>query len=430
MLWLAFRGALRHAGFMPTDLPAWQNDWKGVVGCLVGASGALPCAEPISKFPLAYLGNSLLFRSGFDRGQLLLALVNGLALAVPPVMLAFSQGFGALRRAGWPYFLAVALSPLPMFYIATGALEVQAGVFCGVYMGAFARILASPDLRAGTRTAWVAVISGLIFPLYKDTAALLVGTAALGTLVWRFKSLHALASTKPGRERLWRTALVLAGPVLLGQFLDLGYCWFKYGVPLPLAYLTEAAEAGPSYVKSAEFLLGSLLSPNGGIVIFWFLPVFIAVLGWRLAGLEIQRTTVFLACATAVVFWVALSRWWTPFGWDGWGNRLMVPAMVAVIAALPFGMRPRQRAAKPPLNWAVCLACAPFVVYSFYYVAIPYSQSQARSMQDSLRPGPDCARMSEHLATPQASAFWRSELYYSCASERMLYMPRPHIRTH
>jgi hypothetical protein len=415
---------------MTTDLMAWQNDWRGLMGCFTRPGSAVPCFGPVSKFPLAYLANSLLFGSSLERGQFLLTVTNGLVLALPLAVLALSQGFAMLRRVGWPYLLAIALSPLPMFYVATGALEVQAGVFAGIYIGAFARILASPGLDGGKRTAWVVAVAGFIFPLYKDTAAVLVGVAIVATLAWRSANLRELAVTQDGRKTLLRTALLVGGPVVIGQLFDLGYCWFKYGVPLPLAYMYEAAEAGPSYTKSAEFLAGTLLSPNGGVLFFWSLPLFVAVAGWRVAGLVPQRTVVVLASVVAVVFWLALARWWAAFGWDAWGDRLMVSAMVAVLVALPFSMRSREPQTEPVLRWSVCFACLPLVVYSFYYVAVPYTQSQARSMHDSLFSGPDCTRMGEFLATPQGSAFWRGDVYYSCARERMLYVPRPHTRTH
>ncbi|MGF6493626.1 hypothetical protein ABIE56_001809 [Luteibacter sp. 621] len=428
MLWLAFRGSQRHADFLVTDLAAWQGDWQGLIGCLTRASAAVPCFGQVSKFPLAYLINSLMLGVSPGRAQLLLTLVNGFALVLPIVVLALTQGLSVVRHVGWPYLLALALSPLPMFYVASGALEVQAGVFCGIYLGGLARILTSSHLDAGKRTAWVVAIAGLVFPLYKDTAAVLVGFGVLVTLAWHANGLREVASTPVGRARLWRCGLLFTGPVLLGQLLDLSYCWVKFGVPLPLAYMNEAAEAGPSYARSAEFLAGSLLSPNGGVLIFWCFPLFIAIAGWRVAGFIPRRTVVFLAITSAAVFLVALSRWWTPFGWDGWGNRLMIPVMVATLAAFPFAMRPRQLATEPMLSRRVCLTCAPLVAASFYYVALPYTQSQARSLRDSLRPGMHCMRMSDFQATPQPLAFWRSDIYYSCARERMLYIPWRHSR--
>jgi hypothetical protein len=414
---------------MTTDLLAWYHDWQGVLGCFTRPDATVPCFGPVSKFPLAYLANSTLFTSGIERGQRLLTIVNGLILLLPLVALAFSQGLGTLRRAGWPYVLAIALSPIPMFYVEAGALEVQAGIFCGIYLGAVAHLLSSPGLDAGRRTAWVIAVSGMLFPFYKDTAAVLVGLAVLVTLAWHIAALRELASTSAGRGRLWRCALLVAGPVLLAQLIDLAYCWFKYGVPLPLAYMYEAKEAGPTLAKSVEFFAGSVFSPNGGILVFWGLPAFLAIACWRAAGLVPRRSVVVLGSATVVVFSVALARWWAPFGWDAWGDRLMVPAMVAVFVGFLFCMRPRDRVTEVAFSWPVALACMPVVAYSFFYVVVPYSQSQARSMQDSLYAGPACERMGQSLATPQPSSFWRTDIYYLCARERMLYVPRPKNRT-
>lgn len=430
MTWLAYRGAMRHSGFMPTDFPVWKTDWHNVLGCLASTHDGISCAGAVSKFPLAYLINASLLSFEPEREEQLLALANGLAILLPLVALALTQGLSALRRMGWPYVLAMALSPLPMFYVATGALEVQAGVFCGIYLGLFARLLASPDFRVPRRTAWVLGIAGLVFPLYKDTAAAFVGVGVIVTLACRARALRELASTSTGRSSLLRGILLISVPVLLGEVLELAYCWFRYGVPLPISYMREAAQAGPSITKSVEFLAGSVLSPNGGVLVFWGLPVFLAVAGWRVAGWVPRAEVVIPSCASAVISCIGLARWWTPFGWDGWGDRLMVPAMVTALVALPFCMRPRHPATEPAFSWPVWVACSPVVIYSFYYVAIPYSQSQARSLQDSLVSGPACIHMREFLAIPQESSFWRTDVYYSCARERMLYVPRPHIRMH
>jgi hypothetical protein len=430
VLRLAWRGAHKHPGFTVTDIGAWGHDWQGLLGCVADKEHVGACIGSVSKFPLAYLANSALFGSTVDSGERLLTIANGLALTLPLLAVALSQGLDALKRAGWPYVLAIALSPLPMFYVASGALEVQAGVFCGIYIGACAQRLASPNLDAGRRNAWIIAFSGFIFPLYKDTAALLVGLAGLVTLACHVHMLREQASTPEGRIRLRQVALLAAGPVILAQFANLTYCWVKYGVPLPVSYIDEAAQTGPSLTKSAEFLAGSLLSPNGGVLVFWALPMCVAIVGWRAAGLIPRRSVVILGSATALVFWLALARWWTPFGWEGWGNRLMIPAVLAVLASLPFCMRARQPATEVVVSWPVSLACLPLAIYSLYYVMLPYTQSQVRSLHDSLLSSPACISMRERMASAQGSSFWRTDVYYSCARERMLYVPRPHIRTH
>ena len=426
MLWLAWRGAHRHAGVTPTDLGTWQGDWHALVSCVGTMEPGQPCK--VSKFPLAYLVNSGLYGLLADRGRQVISIANGISLTLPLFLLWFYEGGAALRRAGWPYVLAIALSPLPMFYIATGALEVQAGVFCGVYIGAFARSLASPDLSPGRRTLWVLGASGLVFPLFKDTVAPLIGVALALTLAWHGKRLLTMAQGPEGRRSLLKFGVVATVPVVVAQLADLAYCWFKYGVPLPLAYMNEASQAGPSYAKSAEFLAGSLLSPNGGILIFWGLAGFVAFAGWRLAGLVPRRTVLITAICVVVVSCLALSRWWAPFGWDGWGDRLMVSAVVAALAAIPASLRLRYSDSGRALRPSVCFAYLPLLACSVYYVGLPYFLPPWQAMRDSLWSGPACSAMRELLPTvavAQGMPFWKGDAYYACARERMLFVPRP-----
>lgn len=427
MSWLAWRGAQRRAPFVPTDLSTWKGDWTHAMSCVVEQAGTLPC-EGLSKFPLGYLANAGLYGLSPEHGSRLLAIANVAALALPLLVLAFVEGLRAVHRMGWPYVLAIALSPLPMFYIFTGALEVQAGVFCGLYVGAFSRLLASPLLDAGKRTSLTIVVSGLLFPLYKDTVAPLVGVAIAIALIWHRSMLWNHARTPEGRRRLLRAALLAGVSVLLGQLLDMAYSWFKYGVPLPLAYINEARLTAPSYGKSIEFLAGVLFSPNGGVLVFWMLPFFVAVGGWWATGAHPIRTAVIAAAAVAGVSCLALARWWAPFGWDGWGDRLMVSAMVAALVALLLCVRPADVITMPALHvvsrvmFMVLLAC------SAYYVTMPYFVPKSQPLRDSLWSGSACMHMRGLLSTDavvQGLPFWKGDAYYACARERMLYVPHP-----
>jgi hypothetical protein len=425
VLALAVVGAIEHTMFIPTDYGSWQGDWRAATQCL--AQGAnLPCLG-VSKFPLAYLVNAGLAGSPDERGHLLLTIANAVCLLLPLLALLLTQGLRMLLRAGWAYLAAIALSPLPMFYVATGAMEVQSAIFCGLYIGAFARTLASPGLRTDAATTWLLAISGLVFPLYKDTIAGFMGIAMLFLLVLHRGSLRELAGTSEGRARLLRMGLGAAAPVMFSLLLAGAYCWFKYGVPLPLAYMDEASKASPPFAKSVEFLLGSLFSPNGGVLIFWGLPAFVAVMGWRSVGLVPRRQVVVGALALCVICCVAFAHWWATFGWNSWGNRLMVPPSFATLVAALLCLRPRTLAEQGQASIApVVLAYAPLLVGSAYYVFVPYAMHAPQPMRNSLWYGPACARMREALsANTEGLAFWKGDAYYQCARERMLHVPGP-----
>lgn len=426
LLTLAVVGALRHGMFVPTDYGTWRGDWHAVSECL--SQGRSQACQGVSKFPLAYLANSTWAGSADGRGQQMLSIVNAVCLLLPLLALFLAQGARVLFQAGWAYVAAIALSPLPMFYVATGAIEIQSAVFCGLYIGAFARTLASPGLKADSATTWLLAISGFIFPLYKDTIAGFMGFAMV-VLVGAYRSsLLELARTPEGRGRLVRIALVAAVPVMFSQILAGAYCWFKYGVPLPLAYMDEAKMASPGFRKSTEFLFGSLFSPNGGVLIFWGLAVFVAVMGWRAVGLVPRRQVVVGALALFVICCVAYAHWWATFGWDSWGNRLMVPASFATLVAALLCLRPRTPAEMERAAAPVVLAYAPLLVGSAYYVLMPYAMHAPEPLRNSLWYGPACARMRDAMSTEaiaQGLAFWKGDAYYQCARERMLHVPGP-----
>lgn len=422
---LVILGAVKHAVFIPTDYETWHADWHAVAQC-IAHDGYLPC-QGVSKFPPAYLLNAGLAGLQGAQAHRVLSIINAICLFLPIVALLLTQGLGALFRAGWAYVAAIALSPLPVFYVATGALEVQSAIFCGLYIGAFARTLAAPELRPGQATTWLLVVSGLIFPLYKDTIAGFVGVAIIFTLALHWRSLKGLAVSDDGRKRLIKAAVFAVSPVLISQLVVIAYWKFKYGVPLPLAYMEEAAKAAPTLTKSAEFFLGSILSPNGGVIIFWGLPTLVALLGWRAVGLKPRRQVVVAALVLAVICCLAFARWWATFGWDSWGNRLMVPAALAALVASLLCLRPcTQGKGKRASNAFIILCQAPLLACSAYYAFIPYALPTAQLLHNTLWYGPACKRMEEAMVTDAATqglAFWKSETYYQCARERMLQVP-------
>lgn len=423
LLVIVVKGVAKHAVFNPTDMVTWQGDWHAFTGCLAQHDVA-PC-HGVSKFPLAYLFNAWLSDGGAS--QRLLTLVNTVGLLLPLAALGLIRGIREAATQGWPYLAAILLSPLPAFYVASGALEIQSAVFCGLYMGAFVRCLASPGLRIETPTAWVLVLSGCIFPLYKDTIAVLMGSAIVVLLIAQRDAWWPLLRASEDRRRVFRLFFLAALPVLLAQSLTAAYSWFKYGVPLPLAYMDEAAQASPGYAKSAEFLFGSLFSPNGGAVVFWALPIGVAMMGWRLAGWFPRRQAFVVGGVLFAVCSLAFARWWAPFGWDSWGDRLLIPPVLAALVAGLMCLRPLEGGARVSFG-AAFAGCLPVLVWSAYYIAVPYKTPAGEAIPRSLWSGKACERMRDVMPTDAVSqglVFWKGETYYRCARERMLHVPGP-----
>jgi hypothetical protein len=209
----------------------------------------------------------------------------------------------------------------------------------------------------------------------------------------------------------------------------------KYGVSLPIVYLIESRETSPDIYKSLEFFIGSIFSPNGGIIIFWFLTLMIMIGGWRILGLSPRKSVVSLGVICVLLTLFGLAKWWAPFGWDSWGNRLAIPSIFGLMVGMLLSLKPippshlfkseRFNTLKP---YALLFIC-PVAGLCIYYLSVPYlSTSYSTAMQASLNPGPACQNMYRSLqneGSDMGLAFWKSDIYYDCARERMLHLPMP-----
>lgn len=417
-------GIAAKSGFYPIDYFAWREDWRLLSGCLDSVVVG-QCAS-ISQFPLGYLLNSL-WSGGSQQN---LAWFNLLALLLPVLCLGFVRGWRMAIVAGSVYGVALVFSPLPAFYVYSGALEIQAGVFSGIFVAALIMLM-FPNQQAPSKTVLVLLAtSGLMLPLYKDTIVPVVGASFMLMVAIHSFVARLLPLSKPSRQTLRLVLLFGALPTAVGLLLSIGYNLLKYGVPWPAAYLAVAKATTPALPKSIEFFLGSVFSPNGGVAVFWFLPFILVIMGWRMLGLAPRNSVVWLGAISAAVSCLGLARWFVPFGWDAWGNRLMVQPMLALMVGMLLSMdsHPFTRPSAARLLRLILL-CLPILFWSGYYIAVPYlSAGFGEAIGASLRPGPACGEMYRALQqeVPRMGLeFWKSETYYRCARERMLYVPSP-----
>jgi len=404
--------------FNPTDYAAWKGDWAALKAC-TPTGGTLRCGG-LSKFPPAYLFNA----SWSGTSERALIFINLAVLLAPIACVALMRGWRTSLLAGSVYLLAVACSPLPSFYLNSGALEVQSGIFAGIYIASVSQLLFRK--RPSKSLYGLVAFSGLVFPLYKDTAAALMGVSVAAALL--IAALLAHRRRDPVLVASRRDIVLFAiAPVVTALLLVAAYNAVRYGTPLPQAYLDEARQTGITFAKSAEFLFGSIFSPNGGVLVFWFLPLFVAATGWFLLGLMPRRSSIGIAAFAAGLSCLMFARWWAPFGWDAWGDRLMVPSMLAILVAAQLSLEPRPRAAiGPRIALLTALLAAPLLVWSAYYVVVPHLTGPLKAIGRTLWPGPACEDMRKKLggeAQALGLAFWKSDIYYRCARERMLHVP-------
>jgi hypothetical protein len=220
------------------------------------------------------------------------------------------------------------------------------------------------------------------------------------------------------------------------------YNFIKAGSVLPVAYLNEASQTSPPPVKSLEFFTATWFSPNGGVVVFWGAALYGIVWLLRRFDLVISRTGAVVAFAAALAYSVVLSCWWAPFGWDAWGDRLMIPVMLATVICLTASAKERsveqpdgpiagygQNPAGPASRVRRVIrnsALALIPLLSFYFTVVSYYSSREAVLMASLFGGPKCNRMGRDLwliETGMGLAFWRSDSYYACARERFMHVP-------
>ena len=345
----------------PGDLGSWLGDPLALGPCLGGQ--AQSCSA-ISKFPLAYtLNASLLIDVARHAIKIpaFLAALNSLVLALPIALLRSSSPTSRELFKSWAlYVLLWLLTPIPRFYLFTGSLEVQAGVIIALaFVLSFrALVVRDGEIRTAPRPSrrTFFLCNGLWFLacLYKDTSVITFSLAGLLLLFYyqarleltgqglsrpihgdpdedieTKKKIQSSLLSKHQLRALWLTMPALFAAALA----EVSFNLIRYRSLLPEAYLNEARlTPTPTFFRLQSFFW-SLASPNGGLIVFWGLCF--AVLGLyglrRIHSDRCQFAAVKAATVWALISLIGLSLWWNPFGWESWGNRLMVPAMMAIV---------------------------------------------------------------------------------------------------
>src|SRR5207248_1594759 len=113
--------------------------------------------------------------------------------------------------------------------------------------------------------------------------------------------------------------------------------FFRYASPMNLFYFDPAFRVSHWQDRLSSFL-GLWVSPVGGILVFWpLLSCLLVFSGFSLSRPRI-RSSAMIAYWGALVLLsgltASLSLWFSPFGWDCWGPRLMLPWIPAILFLL------------------------------------------------------------------------------------------------
>ncbi len=424
---------------MGTDYSAWGKDSLKFRHCI--NSSIQPCSE-LSKFPIGYLANSFLIEFlknyGFQTG-LSFVLINLLFLSLPIFFLFTTKKSKEALNSSFIYITCLLITPIPSFYIYSGGLEIQAGVVIGLFLSSFILYIQSNRISKNNHIIFFLYISAFLFPLYKDVFLITIALSLFFSLFiyFYFFKKSNFRNILTFNSQIFFLILIL----IFSFFCSIFYNFFKYQSLTPLAYIHEASVSSPTKIKSLEFLIASLLSPNGGILIFWFSSFFVCFLLIHTKRHYFSNLTLLTSCFLFSGTVIGLALWWAPFGWDSWGNRLIVPTMLGILISLisTASFRDsfnRNNFSSPTETTYYSIFTHKFfftkiilvsiLIFSFHYVLVSYYSDKSKLLRESLLNHPSCLEMMDAFKREgqnQGFAFWRSDYYYTCARDRFLHIP-------
>lgn len=422
--------------FSGTDISSWIGDWDRFSRCI--SNQEIPCNK-LSFFPLAYLLNSWLidFLGNFHLSSIhAITAINSVLLSLP-LLFVFSilpkEKFFSVFLI---YITSILCTPLPVFYTYSGALEIQSGVVMGIFISSW--ILLNDEFYEEKFKPIILFMipSGFLAACYKDTNILIMmGALALCHLqkiILPNEYQKKYSTTKPKPLHI----VIIFTILLLGAASAAGYNYLRYQTLGPAAYLSIAKLTSPSIDKSLEFLLATFFSPNGGFFVFWSICLVCCVYLVRKSGFRVRPAAITTSLALVLISAFGFSLWWAPFGWDSWGDRLMIPSALAsliiIVSTAPTNTpepqpSDRKASAKHHRRSFLTIALAAIIIPSAYYTFSAYYSDRTRLIHASLFGGKYCNEMMSAVRNNSNNlglGVWRTDYYYNCARERFIHIPK------
>ncbi len=215
-------------------------------------------------------------------------------------------------------------------------------------------VLSGPILWYARTTSGEVLAAGLLVCLVAATVVpappLLVGLAALAAAITKETSYPfvivsgllglALARRRTG-ESVRAHAIAGAAGLALSLVAASLFNLVRYGSVLNTNLLDPGLHT-PGIARKLEHAAALVVAPNGGILFFW--PVATLLVGAACVlpffcrpPLHVWPAVAVGAAALALI--VGFASWWTPFGWAGFGPRLMVPWLppLVLLALVAYG---------------------------------------------------------------------------------------------
>ena len=215
-----------------------------------------------------------------------------------------------------------------VFVVLSGPLLAYANTSWGEVLGSglLLTLVAAALLHAPPPLVALAAFGAA---LTKETAyPVVVALGLLGLVLARRRTATPITG-----HLAWGAAGVVLAFVLTSLFNVV-----RFGEILNTNYLRSEFHT-PGVGRKLELAAGLLVSPNGGIFVFWtsasilvlaacFLP-FARRIRRRRSDVDPRPALVLIVVSAAVI--LTLASWWTPFGWLAWGPRLSLPWVLPLV---------------------------------------------------------------------------------------------------
>lgn len=415
---LLFNFLLRPPQFTATDLPTWGADWGAFICRLFGEGDC----RSLSKFPIAYLFNSFFLQLVEPESRHLVVFFINCLFFLSSLFFVGYLNAGAI----FPYLIAIIFTIIPPFYIYSGAIEVQYGIVLGIFSASLIAVIIK---KMHSRCMYVILsFSAFALPLYKDTSFPLIGLIFVSVIFFATKD----RTIKSITAEIYRSRFVIVWLLVvlcISASMVVAYNFFRYQSFLPLPYIDEAKNAAPPFLVKVANFFWLFLSPNGGMVASWFSAITVL---WVLLGASKFRPSNFgVAISLGIILFnvLLLANWWTPFGWEGWGNRLIIPALLAGLIILgstsvkcdqercDFGFVLSVKNIFPSVGFFLLL------FFSFNYIQKSYSTERDKYLAYGLWGADSCKAVSELRANRPMWEFKKSKVHLMCHHDRFIYWP-------
>jgi hypothetical protein len=268
-------------------------------------------------------------------------------LSVIAVVAAVVLARVSLSRAGqpawfWAFMLAVLSSPL-IWYARTTAAEALATGLLVCFVAA--TVLPAHPVVVGFAAVGAAWTKETSYPF----------VAAVGVLGLLLSTRRTGARIRPHLE--WGAAGLALG-ILAASLFNV----VRYGKIISPNFFEPELHT-PGVARKLEYALGVLVSPSGGMFVFWPVASVLVLAACVLPLVARGRWNVDVRPALVLLVVILLltlgfASWWTPFGWSAIGPRLALPwgLPLLLIALVAYGGvlgPPTARLLTPP--WRLLL---------------------------------------------------------------------------